>query len=43
LFAAVELCALLFERCLRGGKTRGKQTERRAGNVVEVDLVAELD
>ena len=38
-----ELCALLFQGRLRRCQPGRQQTEGRAGDVVEADLVAELD
>ena len=43
LLSAVLDAELFFERGLRSGQTRREQAEGRAGDIVEVDLVAELD
>ena len=36
------LCVLLSDRSLCSGQTRDRHTERRAGHIVQTDLVAEL-
>src|SRR5436853_596638 len=49
--AAARACRLAFrltggglaERRLRGGKSRDRHAERRAGNIVEPDLMADSD